>query len=60
MQAHQEIRIADPPSAGSGSSAIHRPSGTHYSLQAVLIPILNAVRLLTNIWLGHDEIWAVH
>jgi len=35
MLAHQEIRIPAP-SAGSGSSAIHRPSGTHYSLQAVL------------------------
>jgi hypothetical protein len=61
MQAHQEVRIPDSPSAESGSSAHHRPSGAHYSLQAVFDSNLEVPSVLTtNIGLGHAEIWAIH
>ena len=40
MQAHQEIRIPDPPKRRVGFQRNSPPSRTHYSLQAVLIPIL--------------------
>ena len=49
MQAHQDVRIPAPPSAGSGSSAHHRPSGTHYSangadIEAEWRPRFTAIR----------------